>query len=112
MSKVMHVEEVEYETGPGENIIGFNLHYDDGVVYPIGPILIRAELEAIRADAYERGYREGAEQIRQDQELIDKHGIATTDAYDRGYEAGYSQGTEHTQYDAVQADNLTAEVTE
>ena len=95
MSKVIQVEEVEYETGPGENIIGFNLHYDDGVVYPIGPILIRAELDAIRADAYEQGYHKGREA-----------------GYRQGYDAGYSQGTDHAQYDSVQADNLSAEVTE
>lgn len=58
MHNIIKIEEVPYQTGPGEPIIGFNLYYDDGVVYPIGPVLLRQELEAIRKDAYDRGYEQ------------------------------------------------------
>lgn len=47
MSEIVNVEEVEFDSGLGEVVIGFNLHYDDGVVYPIGPVLLRAELDAV-----------------------------------------------------------------
>ena len=76
---IVNVEEVLYETGPGEPIIGFNIFYKNGDMMPVGPVLLRHELDAIVKDAYSRGYREGAEQIRQDQALIDKHRVATTE---------------------------------
>lgn len=48
MPTIERVEEVLYPSGNGgEPLIGFNFHYNDGVVYPIGPILIRSELDAL-----------------------------------------------------------------
>lgn len=59
MSEIVKVEEVEFDSGMGEVVIGFNLHYDNGDIYPIGPVLLRAELDAVLKDAYERGLRDG-----------------------------------------------------
>ena len=59
MSDIVKVEEVEFDSGMGEAVIGFNIHYTNGDIYPIGPVLLRAELDAIRQEAYERGLRDG-----------------------------------------------------
>lgn len=54
------IEQKFYPGHPeGEPLIGFDIHYSDGVIYPIGPILLRHELDAILKPAFEKGYEMG-----------------------------------------------------
>lgn len=47
MHKIVKVEPINYTVGPGEALIGFNFHYDDGMIYNLGPVFTQAEYQAV-----------------------------------------------------------------
>lgn len=47
MHKIVKVEPIDYNIGPGEALIGFNFHYDDGVIYNLGPVFTAEEYQAV-----------------------------------------------------------------